>query len=166
LTRGSRKLLRLYILIAAVTPGWSQTVTPGRATFGRLCVARVANSSGKPIAVDDMQQQLVEQLVRRKIDAVAAPTMTMLASRLALTPSNREAFPALKCDYLLLTEIASSPVSEQNSLAVRFSIFDKARQPMLETSVPAAGENSGQATMAATSTVAGRVASALDRKKR
>jgi hypothetical protein len=161
-----RKLLSLCFFILGLAPAWSQTVTPTGTASGKLCVARVANSSGKPVNVENIEQELVQQLVNRKINAVAAPTMTVLASHLALTPSNREAFPALKCDYMLLTEIASPAVNDRSSLALRFSIFTRTRQLLPEAIIPAAAEDPSQAAMAAVPVLSDRVASVLTRKKR
>ena len=162
MTHCGRWLLNLGFLIIGITPAWSQTVTPTRAASGKLCVARVANSSGKPVNVDDIERELVQQLINRKIDAVAAPTMTMLASHLALTPSNREAFPALKCDYMLLMEIASSAGDDPKSLALTFAIFTRSRQLMPEATIPA-GEDPTKAALPALSD---QVASVVARKKR
>ena len=161
-----RKLLSLCFFILGLTPAWSQTVTPTGTASGKLCIAKVANSSGKPVNVENIEQELIQQLVNRKINAVAAPTMTMLASHLALTPSNREAFPALKCDYMLLTEIASPAVNDRSSLALRFSIFTRARQLLPEAVIPAAAGDPSQAAMAAVPVLSDRVASVLTRKKR
>ena len=155
----------LCFVLLAITPCLSQTVTTDGASSGKLCVARVANSSGKPVNVESVEQELVQQLVNRKIDAVAAPTMTMLASHLALTPANRKAFPALKCDYMLLTEIASA-VGDSSSLALKFSIFDKRQAVLPETMIPAPAGDPSQAAMAAAPTLSDRVASVLIRKKR
>jgi len=166
LTHCGRGLLSLGFLVFGIAHAWSQTVTPTGAASGKLCVARIANSSGKPVNVENLEQELVQQLVHRKINAVAAPTMTMLASHLALTPSNREAFPALKCDYMLLTEIASTAVNDRRSVALRFSIFTKARQLLPEAIIPADAEDPSQAAMAAVPAVSDRVASVLTRKNR
>ncbi len=166
LTHCRRGLLSLCFLILGIPSIWSQTVTPTRPGSGKLCVARIANSTGKPVDIEKIEQELVQQLVNRKIDTVAAATMTILASHLALTPSNREAFPALKCDYMLLTEIASSAAKDPRSLAIRFSIFTRAGQVRPEAMIPATGKDPTQAAMEAVPVLSEQVASVLPPKKR
>jgi hypothetical protein len=97
----------------------------------------VANSSGIPVLVDRVKEGLIVELKNNNIDAISAPTVTMLAKQLDLSSPNRGAFRALKCDYMMLTEIARA----ENNPVVEFALFQKGRNSaVLRDSLPASSE--------------------------
>jgi hypothetical protein len=144
------------------SPALSQTVT--HPVKSRLCVARIANSSGKPVAIERVQDQLIDRLKQLKVDAVAAPTITMLADHLELTSSNQGAMRALKCDSMLLTEVAESKASA-SGITVEFSVFDRGSRLLLHATIASTGSDPSQSASAALPAVSQKVATAVSSKK-
>jgi hypothetical protein len=141
-----------------------------------MCVARIANSTGKPIPVDSLQAELIKKLKQGSLNVVAAPTMTVLASRLALTSPNQGAVHALKCNFMLLTEVAQSSAVGRRAdkgnaashgatpaqkttpeLMIKFAIFKRDRNLLLNDTVPAPGDDPAHAAASALTAVAEKV---------
>ena len=170
---GFRLAIGSVLLLLAISAGAQKaTVTPKK-----LCLARVANGSGKPIAVDMLQSELVKQLTRPDIGAVATPTSTMLASELDLSSPNQNAFRALKCDFMLLAEVAEADAGTQGKsgtaaadganqtatpsgpkpIGLRFAVFGSGKRLILRDMVAASGDDPSHAILTAVPVVADRV---------
>ena len=174
---GFRLAIGAVILLLAISASAQNPSAVGSSAAKKLCVARVANGSGKPIAVDVLQAELVKQLTRPDIQPVATPTSTMLASQLDLSSPNQNAFRALQCDFMLLSEVAEADASTQaksgsavaegvnkpampggpRSIGLRFAIFSPGKGLLLRDMAAASGDDPFRAALAAVPMVADRV---------
>jgi len=154
------KWVGMAILLLGAPLCMSQIMTSG----GKVCVARIANSSGKPVAMARLQDELMAQLQKRKLEAAAAPTMTLLANRLALSQSNREAMHALQCDFLMLSQVETAHSGEQ--LNLEFALFASDSHFLRRAVIPAGPADSPEAALPAAGPVAEEVARTVSRKKK
>lgn len=88
----------------------------------------------------------------------------MLANRLELTSSNQGAMRALKCDSMLLTEVAESKTSA-SGIMVEFSVFGRGSRLLLHATSQVTESDATQAALAAVPAVSQKVASAVSSKK-
>jgi hypothetical protein len=169
-------LVVLFALLIMARPASAREGTRVSSRPNKICVARVANGSGKPLPVELLQSELISKLKQANVNPLAAPTSTLLASSLALSPPNRGAFHALGCDYMLLTEVAGPvpgkattrgqttplPVdSPPSSLVINFALFQRGGALSSAGHVKASGKDTRQAIRAAASDLSARVLSAV-----
>jgi hypothetical protein len=145
------EVVLISICVTHIAPAQGKRGKTG--STSKVCVARVANSSGQPVAVDQVQSELIKNLQQEKLNAFAVPTMTTLASRLDLSVPNQNALRAIKCDFMLLAEVAVNGTTpekrESQSIVIKFALFDKQKSLSLQNSVTASPNLSSAETASA-----------------
>jgi hypothetical protein len=119
--------------------------------------------------VDVLQAELIKKLMQEKLDAFSVPTMTTLASRLDLSSPNQNALRAMKCDFMLLAEVAASAMTPAKpggqSISIKFALFNKQKKSSLQSSVPASSNLSSSETASALRTISQQVSRKVVAKK-